>query len=638
MTIPLRVLLVEDSENDAELLLRELGQAGYDVSSERVETARAMRAALDGQKWDLVIADYSMPRFSAPEALALLKKVGLDLPFIIVSGTVGEEIAVESMKAGAHDYLSKGSLKRLVPAVERELQQVEQRRARRQADEHYRLLFERNPAGILRNAPDGRILECNDAAVSIFGLTAKEELVGRNIRDFFADPGDRERILARLRSEGVVTNLEIRLRRSDGSISWVLAGMTLIAGDAERAEFIEGLFHDITERKRLEDQLRQSQRMEAIGRLAGGVAHDFNNLLTAILGYSDLLYNQLPEDSPLRGEADEIRKAAHSAAALTRQLLAFSRKQLLVPEIVNPNELVSGMEKMLRRLIGEHIEVSTALDPALAAVKADPGQLEQVIMNLAVNARDAMPRGGKLTIETANVELDESYARNRSGVVPPGAYVLISVSDTGMGMDETTRAQVFEPFFTTKEKGKGTGLGLATVYGIVKQSGGSIWVYSEPGKGTSFKIYLPRAEESKRKEKAAARPEPMARGTETVLLVEDEDAVRTLARLALEAAGYRVLEARHGGEALSIAEGHDGKIDLMLTDTVMPGMGGPELAGRMASLRPETRALFMSGYADDAVFRHGILESKARFLQKPFTAGVLTRKVREVLDSAALSE
>jgi signal transduction histidine kinase/ActR/RegA family two-component response regulator len=402
------------------------------------------------------------------------------------------------------------------------------------------------------------------------------------------------------------------------------------AGEAEVAR--RALEAEVLERKRAEQELRQSQKMEAVGRLAGGVAHDFNNLLTAILGYGDLLYDALDENPTLQGEADEIRKAANRAASLTRQLLAFSRRQLMVSEVVHLNELVSGMEKMLRRLIGEDVEVATALDPALGAVKADPGQLEQVLLNLALNARDAMPQGGRLTIETANVHVDESYSVTHSALVRPGAYVLLSVSDTGVGMDEATRLRVFEPFFTTKEPGKGTGLGLAMVYGIVKQTGGFIWVYSEPDRGTTFKVYLPITEETKGSARVSAPPETAVRGEETILLVEDEDPVRALARRMLEAAGYRVLEARQGAEALEIAENFTDPIHLVLTDTVMPGMGGPELAGLLAESHPETRALFMSGYADDAVLRHGILEGDAPFLQKPFTAGMLTRRVREVLD------
>jgi signal transduction histidine kinase/CheY-like chemotaxis protein len=405
------------------------------------------------------------------------------------------------------------------------------------------------------------------------------------------------------------------------------------AAEAELAR--RALEAEALERKRAEQELRQSQKMEAVGRLAGGVAHDFNNLLTAILGYGDLLHTQLEGNAALQEEADEIRKAANRAAALTRQLLAFSRKQLMVSEVINLNDLVAGMEKMIRRLIGEDIEVATALEPALGPVKGDPGQFEQVLLNLAVNARDAMPHGGKLTIETANVQVDESHSREHSRLIRPGPYVLWSVSDTGTGMDEATRLQVFEPFFTTKEPGKGTGLGLSMVYGIVKQSGGFVWVYSEPGRGTTFKIYLPLSAERAEAQRAASPPESVWRGRETILLAEDEDAVRTLTRRMLETAGYTVLEASHGAEALALADRHAGMIHLMLTDTVMPGMGGPELAARIGGTRPETRILYMSGYADDAVLRHGILEGGSAFLQKPFTAGVLTRRVRDVLDQPA---
>ncbi len=423
-----------------------------------------------------------------------------------------------------------------------------------------------------------------------------------------------------------------------GLIVSCLLSLAVGLGQTARRRAIEAevvsraLEAEVLERKRAEQELRQAQKMEAIGRLAGGVAHDFNNLLTAILGYGDLLYDALEESPALQDDAEEIRKAANRAASLTRQLLAFSRQDPVVSEIVDVNGLVSGMEKMLRRLIGEHVEVATALDPALSAVKGDPGQLEQVLLNLAINARDAMPEGGRLTIETTNVDVDESYSTSHSGLIQPGAYVLLSVSDTGIGMDEATRLRIFEPFFTTKEQGKGTGLGLSMVYGTVKQSGGFIWVYSEPDRGSVFKVYLPVTAETPRSARISGPASSVMRGEETILLVEDEEPVRVLARRLLEDAGYRVLEARQGAEALGIAEAFTDPIHLLLTDTVMPGIGGPELAGRLAAFHPEARALFMSGYAGDAVQRHGSLAGGGPFLQKPFTASILTGRVRDALD------
>jgi len=395
---------------------------------------------------------------------------------------------------------------------------------------------------------------------------------------------------------------------------------------------ILGIGRDVTERVQLEQQLRQAQKMEAVGRLAGGIAHDFNNILTAITGYADLLLEDLGATDPRRQDADEIHKAADRAAGLTRQLLAFSRQQVLQPTVLEVNTLVSDLEKMLRRLLGEDVALSTRLAPTTGRVKADPGQLEQVIMNLAVNARDAMPNGGKLTLETANVDLDDAYAADHYPA-RAGPFVMLAVSDTGIGMSEETQAHMFEPFFTTKEKGKGTGLGLATVYGIIKQSGGFIWVYSEVGQGTTFKLYLPRVEElAERASEPAQLPARPPRGTETVLVVEDEAPVRSVARQVLERHGYTVLEAPSAEAALDLAARYSGAIHLLLTDVVMPGLNGRQLASRLADLRPDARVIFMSGYTDEAVTRHGVLEPGSAYVQKPFTPDAIVRRVREVLD------
>ncbi len=380
-----------------------------------------------------------------------------------------------------------------------------------------------------------------------------------------------------------------------------------------------------------QDQLRQAQKMEAVGRLAGGVAHDFNNLLTAITGYSDLLMSDLAEGDPMRGDLEQVKHAADRAASLTRQLLAFSRRQVLQPRVLDLNAVVGSVDKMLRRLIGEDIDLLTVPAPALGWVKADPGQLEQILMNLAVNARDAMPQGGKLTIETANVELDGAYVRQHAAV-QPGPYVMLAVSDTGCGMDAETRSHLFEPFFTTKEVGKGTGLGLATVYGIVTQSGGTVSVYSEPGRGTTFKLYLPRVEDAAGRPVPAGLPAPPVKGSETILVVEDEKAVRSLACEVLKRNGYTVLEARHGDEALAVSDRHEGRIALMLTDMVMPGKRGPDVARQLAAVRPDMKVLYMSGYADSGIVHQGVLDAGTAFLAKPFTPTALARKVREVLD------
>ena len=405
------------------------------------------------------------------------------------------------------------------------------------------------------------------------------------------------------------------LRDSDGQVSGAIC-MSL----------------DITDRKQLEEQLRQAQKMEAVGRLAGGIAHDFNNLLMVIQGYSDLLVERLPGADPLRRNAEQIQMASQRASSLTRQLLAFSRKQMLAPKILNVQSVVAEMEKILRRLIGEDIQLETSSVPDLGLVRADRSQIEQVILNLAVNARDAMPQGGRLTIETANVELDSSYS-HPPAVLSPGRYVMLAVTDNGCGMDAETQAHVFEPFFTTKEKGKGTGLGLATVYGVVKQSGGYVWVYSEPGRGTSFKIYLPRIEETAVPAGRDGKSETQIPqcGSETILLVEDEKGVRELAREYLASSGYTVIEAEDGHTALELAAMHVGQIHLLLTDVVMPGISGRELAERVSQIRPGIKIIYMSGYTDQAVVHHGILQNDAVLLQKPFTLMTLAGKLREML-------
>jgi PAS domain S-box-containing protein len=446
-------------------------------------------------------------------------------------------------------------------------------------------------------------------------------------------PDDLPRVMAEIEAGLTAhgqSSQEYRFRHHDGGYRWVRSEMRLARDASGSPLSIVGSWSDIDRRKQLEDQFRQAQKMEVVGQLAGGVAHDFNNLLTVISGYSQLLLSAGGMDEQKTRLVQEISKAGARAATLTRQLLAFSRKQVLEPRILDLNVLIADHEKMLRRLIGEDVVLSTALGPGLKRTKADPGQLEQVIMNLAVNARDAMPGGGKLTIETRNTELDETYARAHHDV-KPGPYVLLSVSDTGCGIPPEVMSHIFEPFYTTKEQGKGTGLGLATVYGIVKQSGGHVSVYSEPGIGTTFRIYLPPVPGPAALEQAVETP-PMPGGSETILLVEDEDAVRTLARHILQLCGYNVIEAGNGVEALRQIKEHQGPVHLILTDVVMPGMAGRALVERLAALRPEARVLYMSGYTDDAVIRHGILEAETAFLQKPFAPHMLATKVREVLD------
>ena len=633
MSVPLRVLIAEDSEDDALLLVRELKRGGYEPTYERVASAAAMAAALDRRGWDLVIGDHSMPHFSGLTALSLVRERGLDVPFICVSGTISEEMAVAAMKAGANDWVTKGQLKRLLPAIERELREARGRAALRASEASYAHLVERAPVGIYRSSPAGRFLSVNAALVRILGYDSAADVLRLDMaRDVYADPAERQRLLDRdTYTDREYDEVEATWKRKDGRLLSVQLSVRAVRKGAGEVEYYETFVRDVTEQRRLQQQLVQSQKMEAVGRLAGGIAHDFNNLLTVITSYSDLLLQDLGGEDPKREDVEQVRKAAEGAAALTRQLLAFSRQQVLAPRVVSLSVVVQGVEKMLRRVIGEDVDLVTALDPDVGSVKADVGQLEQVLMNLAVNARDAMPGGGKLTIETANVEHDPDSAREREAA-PVRRFVMLAVSDTGIGMDEATKARIFEPFFTTKEAGKGTGLGLATVYGIVQQSGGFIWVYSEPGHGTTFKIYLPQVEASAQGRAASAAPGDLPRGTETVLLVEDAAAVRAVTRQVLERQGYTVLEAANGAAALQTAAGHPGPIHLLLTDVVMPVLSGRQLADQLAKVRPDAKVLYASGYTDDAVVRHGVLEAGISYLQKPFTADSLARKVREVLD------
>ena len=504
----------------------------------------------------------------------------------------------------------------------------------RRSESNFRSLVTNAPYGICRCDSQGNLLDINPALVATLGYTSGSELIGRSLATLYAD-GQQWFLLAdyfRLLKEfhGVVAEWS----RKDGSSTAVRLSGRAISDESGIVTF-ELFTEDVTERRALEQQLRQSQKMEAIGRLAGGIAHDFNNLLMVISGYSEFLLERLGPDPNLRGPAQEISSAAERATSLTRQLLAFSRKQMLAPKVLDLNDVVTENLRMLTRLIGEDIDLVMIPGSELVPVKVDPGQIEQVILNLAVNARDAMPQGGKLTIETANITLDEDYARVHAPV-QPGDYVMLAISDTGVGMDAETQSRIFEPFFTTKGP-KGTGLGLSTVYGIVKQSGGYIWVYSEPGKGTSFKIYFPRAVEAEpvvaEEQPAAAAAAALAeQARETILVVEDEGNLRRLTRHFLENQGYTVLEAADGAAAVQIAVAHQGTIHLLLTDVIMPGMNGRELAQRVSEIRPNIKILYMSGYTENAIGHNGTLDAGVTLIQKPFNLQALKAKVREVLD------
>jgi PAS domain S-box-containing protein len=513
-----------------------------------------------------------------------------------------------------------------------------------QSEERYRDYFENAKDAIYVHDLNGRYLMVNKAGEELIGYT-RDEILQMRISDV-VPRSYLDEIHARLKkklTDHSLTIYEVEAIRKDGSRVPIEVSSRLVYENGVPVA-VQGSARDISERKRAEEalrasqfQLQQSQKLEAIGQLAGGVAHDFNNMLTAIIGYTDLSLRRIGLENPIRRNLEETKKAAERAASLVRQLLAFSRKQILEPKVLDLNDVVRDMEKMLTRLIGEDVKLATRLEPELGSVKADPCQVEQIIMNLVVNARDAMPRGGRVTIETTNTTLDGQTVLKHVSV-KPGAYVMLAVSDTGSGMNEETQRRIFEPFFTTKEVGKGTGLGLSTVYGIVKQSGGNIWVYSEPGMGTMFKVYLPRIDDTKAVSVEKQAQEITAlRGSETILIVEDEDIVRGLTRKILMQAGYQVLDAKGGEEALRVCCMHTGPIDLLLTDVVMPEISGKQVADQLVELRPAIRVLFMSGYTDEAIVQHGVLDANVEFIQKPFTWIGLTRKVRDVLNRNAVS-
>jgi PAS domain S-box-containing protein len=532
---------------------------------------------------------------------------------------------------------------RLYEQAKRELEERrEAEKALRQSQELYRSVVENSSDIIVLIGLDGTIRYGSPSHRTVLGYT-DEELLGSDLLAL-VHPDDRDAVAA-LVAEAVASGRSGsyigRARHKDGRWVEMEGTPTLIRNDHGEPDAVMGIIRDVSERlraaeekARLEEQLWQSQKIEAVGRLAGGIAHDFNNLLTAIAGYGEVAVAALPEGAPARESVEEIQRAAERAAVLTRQLLAFSRKQVLQPKTIDLNEVVSELEGMLARVLGEHVELVTALDPDLEPTRADPGQIGQVVMNLAINARDAMPQGGVLTIATANVELDELFVRRHVGA-RAGTYVMLAVSDSGTGMDRETLERVFEPFFTTKPQGQGTGLGLSTVYGIVKQTGGQIWARSEPGHGTTFEVYLPRTAESSPTVDEERPPSPPQRlpGNETVLLVEDEEIVRKLVREMLETAGYEVLQAADGAEAIALADRYEATIDLLMTDVVMPGLSGQELARRLAERRPGIRVLFTSGYTEDAIANHGVLSPGTAFLEKPFTAAVLGEKLRELLDT-----
>jgi two-component system, cell cycle sensor histidine kinase and response regulator CckA len=760
---PLRILILEDVPMDAELVEYELERARIRFEARRVDTRESFVREILEFAPDLILSDYTLPRFDGMTALSLARELAPQVPFLIVTGSVNEETAVGCMKAGATDYLLKSNLARIGPAIEGALARVRARveqgraeealrrseanlraifnnslqafvlihpdgtiqalnrtaqewstrlrgrplregapvtdfppevvqafraalagesrnlerclrdtdgtelwfetthtpvvdekgtvigvclnardistrkraeQAERESEARYRDLFDNASDLVCATDPDGRFLYVNPAWEQTIGMS-EAELRRRRFVDA-VHPDSRERyaeVVARALAGETLTHVELVLVTAGGAPITVEGNLSCTVQDG-RLLMLRGIYRDVTERKRVEDQLRRAERMQAAGRLAGGMAHEVNNMMTGVIGFSEFLLRSLPGDDPRRAEVQEIIRAGSRASDVTRQLLAFTRQQLLRPEVLDVNSVVSEVEKMLRRSLGEDHVLELKLTPGVGEIRADRGQLEQVLINLALNARDAMRGPGRVTVATGRATLDEVYAQSHPGVeIPLGEYVVLSVSDTGSGMPTEVQARIFEPFFTTKPVGQGTGLGLSTVYGIVKQSEGFVWCYSELGEGTTFKIYLPVA---------GARSQPLTPegdlgevrgGNETILVVEDEDVVRLLACRGLREQGYTVLEARHGREALELVELNGGRLDLVISDVVMPEMGGRELGARLAVHQPDLLVLYMSGYTGDDVIQRGLLEPGVPFQQKPFTAEGLGRKVREMLDA-----
>jgi two-component system cell cycle sensor histidine kinase/response regulator CckA len=752
-----KILMLEDNKADAKLALRELALAGFDIQSEIVSTSTQFIQRVQSKKYDLILADYNLPEWSGIEAIRWLRSSELAIPFILVSGTVGDDLAVECIKEGATDYVLKRNLGRLRQAFRRALDEEKLRADRdraerelRESEEQYRLLFESNPspmwvcepqggaflavnetalhqygfsrdeflamttqdllaantssarptkssemfrgteilthkkrdgtlievertcrkllfrnkeaelvlahditelrksqkdlrqseerfAKAFRCSPlamtistlkDACYLDINDAFLQLLGYT-RADIIGRAATELniWVDRRDRDSMVQQLSETGRVIAFEAQFRTSSGETK--LTELSAETIDLDGTPCLLAVTRDITAARQMEEQFRQAQKMEAVGRLAGGVAHDFNNMLGVISGYSEILLDRA-DAAPVRKSIEEIKKAADRAAGLTRQLLAFSRQQVLQPRVLNLNAVVGNLSKMLRHMIGEDVELILLEDSALGRVKADLVQIEQIIMNLAVNARDAMPQGGKLTIETKNAELHESSTPHLK--VRPGHYVLLSASDTGCGIQEKDLPHVFDPFFTTKEPGKGTGLGLSMVYGIVNQSGGYVWVFSKPDKGATFNIYLPRVDEHETAE-VIDLGVSVIKGSETILLVEDEASMRKLMVTLLEDNGYTVLEAEGGGQAVAIARDYQGSIEMLVTDVVMPGLSGAELVKNVRKFRPDLRLLYVSGYTNDLIAQHGASGQKVALLSKPFTKHSLLSKIREILGS-----
>jgi len=760
----LLILHIEDNRNDAELALLELSNAGFEVSADVVDTLADVASHLAAKSYDVVLADYRLPGWVGMDALWIVRQHQADMPFILVTGTLGDEVAVECLKQGVTDVVLKNHLARLPFAVRRALEEKSLHEDRKRAeaaqrasakvalewkkrmelaekaalpiglwewnvsddtrvwsgefyrqlgytdDKHrgtgkeflnrvhpedrprvetamqavssglsqtyeaqfrivrpdgttcwfdsrgvmvydesprvigitidisklrrseadYRSIFETAPYGIFRSSAAGRFLLVNPALTNMLGYDSESEVLSLDIaRDLYCNPGERAQLVSRLIETGYIKDVEAEWKRKDGRIITVRSSAVLVRKENDGIEIFQGFIQDVTEREILRTQFWQAQKFEAVGRLAGGVAHDFNNILMVVGCYAELLKQRKVKDDNVTRYADHIHQAATRAVLITRQLLAFSRQQILESEVLDLNTVVSELGKVLPRLLGEDIAVVITLEPMLHRMKTDRGQMEQIIMNLAVNARDAMPKGGRFEIKTENVELDATHAAKHPPM-HPGPYVKLTVVDTGIGMNAETQSRIFEPFFTTKDRGKGTGLGLAMVYGVVKQSSGFIWVDSEVGRGTTFDVYFPQVGEPITRDSKPRAAMAASSGSETILLVEDEEALRAATCEFLQSRGYTVLAAGDGAEAMRICEQHTGNIDVILTDLVMPGMDGVEVAKAVATRYPDIHVLYMSGYIDRSREEPG---AGAVLLQKPFDLTVLASKLRAVLET-----
>jgi two-component system cell cycle sensor histidine kinase/response regulator CckA len=640
---PLRILHLEDEAHDQELVRATLESEGLACRIQAVATREAFLAALERGEFDLILSDFALPSFDGLSALKLSREKTPHVPLIFLSGTLGEEAAIEAVRSGATDYVLKQRLSRLVPAVRRAMSEAQAQHKRQQAEDSLRRerefsaqLIASSVDGIMAFGPTFTIAAWNDGMERMTGVPRTTAL-GRSAVEYFpflvefgATVLAPEPALIR---PPVARDVPFDIPKTgrkgffDGHFSPLRDEAGTVAGWL-------AILHDTTTRRGLEEQMRQAQKMEAVGRLAGGVAHDFNNLLVAILGYGELLRRRLSGQMECLEDLREIETAAQRAASLTRQLLALSRQQVMNPRVLDLNVVIVEMDKMLRRLIGEDIDLKTIPTTSLGRVKADAGQVEQIVMNLVVNARDAMPEGGKLTLETANVTLDAESVGSEAGY-PSGTYVMLAVTDTGTGMDAETRSRIFEPFYTTKPIGYGTGLGLSTVHGIVTQSGGHVEVYSEPGHGTTFKVYFPTVDEALEAPQQKRPKKAPLGGKESILIVEDDDLVRNVTTRALEASGYHIVAAATRAEAWDACDARwqeGGTFDLVIADVVMPGMTLTKFVDRVRAVHPTARLLYMSGYTDRAILHQGQLTPREAFLQKPFAIDELLGRIRAMLD------